>query len=70
MSNFTDLTISGLQDGFRRGDFTPMDVLRALEERIAAVDPTVGAYLSRDFDTAIAAAEKADINLPLGGVPI
>ena len=70
MSNFTDLTISGLQDGFRRGDFTPVDVLRALEERIAAVDPTVGAYLSRDFDTAIAAAEKADINLPLGGVPI
>lgn len=70
MSNFTDLTISGLQDGFRRGDFTPVDVLRALEERIATVDPTVGAYLSRDFDTAIAAAEQADINLPLGGVPI
>jgi aspartyl-tRNA(Asn)/glutamyl-tRNA(Gln) amidotransferase subunit A len=34
------------------------------------VDPSVGAYLSRDFDTALAAAEKADISLPLGGVPI
>ncbi len=70
MSNPTDLTISGLQEGYRSGAFTPVDVLRALEDRITAVDPVVGAYLSRDFDSAIAAAEKADITLPLGGVPI
>ena len=70
MSAITDLTISELQAGFRRGDFTPADAVRALEDRIATVDPTVGAYLSRDFDTALAAAEKADISLPLGGVPI
>lgn len=70
MSAITDLTISELQAGFRRGDFTPADAVRALEDRIASVDPSVGAYLSRDFDTALAAAEKADISLPLGGVPI
>ncbi|MCX6975040.1 MAG: Asp-tRNA(Asn)/Glu-tRNA(Gln) amidotransferase subunit GatA [Verrucomicrobia bacterium] len=70
MSAITDLTISELQAGFRRGDFTPADAVRALENRIAAVDPSIGAYLSRDFDTALAAAEKADISLPLGGVPI
>jgi aspartyl-tRNA(Asn)/glutamyl-tRNA(Gln) amidotransferase subunit A len=70
MSAITDLTISELQAGFRRGDFTPADAVRALEDRIAAVDPSIGAYLSRDFDTALAAAEKADISLPLGGVPI
>ena len=70
MSAITDLSISELQAGFRRGDFTPADAVRALEDRIATVDPAIGAYLSRDFDTAIAAAEKADINLPLGGVPI
>ena len=70
MSAITDLTISELQAGFRRGDFTPADAVRALEDRIATVDPSVGAYLSRDFDTALAAAEKADISLPLGGVPI
>ena len=64
MSNPTDLTISSLQEGYRCGAFTPVDVLRALEERISAVDPIVGAYLSRDFDTAVAAAEKADITLP------
>ena len=70
MSAITDLTISELQAGFRRGDFTPADAVRALEDRIATVDPSVGAYLSRDFYTALAAAEKADISLPLGGVPI
>ncbi len=70
MSNITDLTISELQAGFRRGDFTPADAVRALEARIANVDSSIGAYLSRDFDTALAAAEKADISLPLGGVPI
>jgi aspartyl-tRNA(Asn)/glutamyl-tRNA(Gln) amidotransferase subunit A len=70
MSAITDLTISELQAGFRRGDFTPADAVRALEDRIATVDPSIGAYLSRDFDTALAAAEKADISLPLGGVPI
>ncbi|MEI7776750.1 MAG: amidase, partial [Verrucomicrobiota bacterium] len=70
MSAITDLTISELQAGFRRGDFTPADAVRALEDRIATVDPSIGAYLSRDFDTALAAADKADISLPLGGVPI
>ena len=70
MSAITDLTISELQAGFRRGDFTPADAVRALEDRIATVDPSIGAYLSRDFDTALAAADKANISLPLGGVPI
>ncbi len=70
MSTITDLTISELQAGFRRGDFTPADAVRALEARIATVDSSIGAYLSRDFETALAAAEKADISLPLGGVPI
>ena len=70
MSAITDLTISELQAGFRRGDFSPVDAVRALEDRIASVDSSIGAYLSRDFETAIAAAEKADISLPLGGVPI
>jgi aspartyl-tRNA(Asn)/glutamyl-tRNA(Gln) amidotransferase subunit A len=70
MSLLTDLTVSELQAGYRRGDFTPVDALRALESRIAAVDPSIDAYLSRDFESALATAEKADIHLPLGGVPI
>src|SRR5581483_7881409 len=34
------------------------------------VDPTIGAYLSIDFDAALKEAEKVDVDLPLGGVPI
>lgn len=70
MSTLTSLTISELQDGFRKKEFTPADAVRSLEERINAVDPQIQAYLSRDFESALAAAEKADTSLPLGGVPI
>ncbi|MFZ4598375.1 MAG: Asp-tRNA(Asn)/Glu-tRNA(Gln) amidotransferase subunit GatA [Terrimicrobiaceae bacterium] len=70
MSALTDLTIAELQAGFRKGDFTPVEALRGLEDRIASVDGSIGAYLSRDFESALAAAESADISLPLGGVPI
>lgn len=70
MSDLTTLTIAELQAGYRRGDFTPEDAVRALEDRIATVDPGIGAFLSRDFDAALAAARAADVSLPLGGVPV
>ncbi len=70
MSDLTTLTASELQAGYRRGDFTPEDAVRALEDRIATVDSQVGAFVSRDFETALAAARSADISLPLGGVPV
>jgi aspartyl-tRNA(Asn)/glutamyl-tRNA(Gln) amidotransferase subunit A len=34
------------------------------------VDPVIHGYLSHDVERAIAEAEKVDVNLPLGGVPI
>src|SRR5205823_3854119 len=49
---------------------SPAEALRALEERIDAVDPKIGAYLAHDLAAAIAEAEKADVTLPLGGIPI
>ena len=70
MAGLTSLSISELQAGFRKGDFTPVDAVKALEERIASADPQIGAYLSRDLESALAAAAKADTSLPLGGVPI
>jgi len=52
MSSLHTLTISQLQDGYRKGDFTPVDVLKALEARIDAVDPTsiAGYRASGGFD--------------------
>lgn len=70
MSELTELTISDLQAGFRSGAFSPVEALQSLEQKIASVDGEVGAYLARDFSAALAAAEKADVSLPLGGVPI
>ncbi len=34
------------------------------------MDPSIGAYLSRDLPAALQLAARADLNLPLGGVPI
>ena len=64
------LTISEIQQGFRAGTFTPTDLLRALELRIQSAEPTIQAFLSRDFQTALKEAGSADVSLPLGGIPI
>ncbi|MFL6513600.1 MAG: Asp-tRNA(Asn)/Glu-tRNA(Gln) amidotransferase subunit GatA [Chthoniobacterales bacterium] len=63
-------SIAELQDLLRRGEVSPAEVLESLRARIEQVDSEVGAYLSIDFDAALKEAEKADVNLPLGGIPI
>ena len=64
------LSIIELRDFLRRGEISPSETLQALEERINAVDPEIGSYLVHDFATAMAEAEKTDVSLPLGGIPI
>ena len=64
------LSISELQKCFRSGESSPIQALEHLEARIQAVDPKVQGYLSRSFETARQEASKADVQLPLGGVPI
>jgi len=64
------LTIAELQKLLRRGEVSSPEVLSALRARIENIDPKIDAYLSLDFDAAMKEAEKANIDLPLGGVPI
>src|SRR5205809_452174 len=64
------LNIADLQSLLRRREVLPREVIEALRVRIDDVDPKIGAYLSLDFDAAFKEAEKADADLPLGGVPI
>jgi aspartyl-tRNA(Asn)/glutamyl-tRNA(Gln) amidotransferase subunit A len=64
------LSIVELRDLLRRKEVSPSEALQALEERINAVDPKIGAYLVHDLAAATAEAEKADVTLPLGGIPI
>jgi aspartyl-tRNA(Asn)/glutamyl-tRNA(Gln) amidotransferase subunit A len=63
-------SIAELQDLLRRREVSPAEVVQSLRARIEQVDSDLGAYLSIDFDAALKQAEKADVNLPLGGIPI
>src|SRR5438876_9429065 len=64
------LNIAELQPLLRRLEVSPREVLDVLRARIADVDGKIDAYLSIDFEAAANEAEKADVDLPLGGVPI
>lgn len=66
----TSLNLAELQACLRRKETSPVEAVQALEQRIAKIDPSIRGYLSRDFDKALAAAKEADVNLPLGGIPI
>ena len=64
------LSIAELQLLLRRREVSAREVINALRERIESVDGEIGAYLSLDLDAAMQEAERANVNLPLGGVPI
>src|SRR5467141_4480700 len=69
-SDLPALTIADLQSLLRRKEISPREVLDALRARIESVEPKIDAYLSIDFDAAAKEADKVDVDLPLGGVPI
>ena len=64
------LNVVELRKLLQAREVSAREVLEALHARIAEVDPRIDAYLSLDFDDALAQAERADLDLPLGGVPI
>ena len=64
------LTIAGLQSLLRNREVTPRDAVESLRTRIESVEPKIDAYLSLDFDAALAEAATSNVDLPLGGVPI
>ncbi|MCA1658738.1 MAG: Asp-tRNA(Asn)/Glu-tRNA(Gln) amidotransferase subunit GatA, partial [Verrucomicrobiaceae bacterium] len=70
LSDLPARNVSELQALLRQGEVSPREVLEALQGRIAEVDPQIGAYLSLDLAEALDRAEIADVNLPLGGIPI
>jgi Asp-tRNA(Asn)/Glu-tRNA(Gln) amidotransferase A subunit family amidase len=71
------LTISAAAAALRDGSLTSAGLLRAVQARADALDGTLGVYLHRLDDNALAAAAKADEELaagidkgPLHGIPI
>jgi aspartyl-tRNA(Asn)/glutamyl-tRNA(Gln) amidotransferase subunit A len=69
-SDLPALTIADLQSLLRGKEVSPREVIDALRARIESIEPKIDAYLSIDFDAAAREADKVDIDLPLGGVPI
>ncbi|NNE93509.1 MAG: Asp-tRNA(Asn)/Glu-tRNA(Gln) amidotransferase subunit GatA [Verrucomicrobiales bacterium] len=68
--NPSDFSIAQLRAAYRAGDLNPTDAISAIASAIDDKDDEIGGYLSYDPESALAEAEKSDINLPLGGVPI
>jgi aspartyl-tRNA(Asn)/glutamyl-tRNA(Gln) amidotransferase subunit A len=70
LADLPALSVAELRKLLQAREVSAREVLEALQARIAEVDPQIDAYLSVDFDYALARAERADLDLPLGGVPI
>jgi aspartyl-tRNA(Asn)/glutamyl-tRNA(Gln) amidotransferase subunit A len=64
------LTIAKARRMIRAGELSPVQLVDAVNASIEKTDPQVGGYLSRDYERARSAVEKADTSLPLGGIPI
>jgi aspartyl-tRNA(Asn)/glutamyl-tRNA(Gln) amidotransferase subunit A len=64
------LDIAQLRDLLGKGIVSSSELIESLRHRIEQIEPKIGAYLSLDFDAALAEAENARTELPLGGIPI
>ena len=63
-------TLSALRKQLIAGEITAVDIVDDLAFAIEARDSEIGAFLSHDLVAARESAAKADLSLPLGGLPI
>jgi aspartyl-tRNA(Asn)/glutamyl-tRNA(Gln) amidotransferase subunit A len=74
-NDLTNLTVAGIRDGFRAGDFTAREVAEGFNANVAAAK-ALNAFILETPDHALAAADQADKDRaagslkPLSGVPI
>ena len=70
LSDLPALNVAELRELLRARRISARETVEALRDRIAEIDPQIGAYLSLDVEDALRQAEAVDLDLPLGGVPI
>lgn len=63
-------TLSSLRRQLTAGDITSRDIVEDVIAQVTNRDGDIGAFLTHDAETALAAADQADLTLPLGGIPI
>ncbi|WP_217208353.1 amidase [Streptomyces sp. AC550_RSS872] len=59
MTDLTELTAVQLLDGYRQGEFSPVDAARAALERAERIQPEVNAFVRLTTDAALAQAEQS-----------
>ncbi len=71
------LSITELQEAYRKGSYSPVEVTQVALERIAALDPQLKAFITVTAETALRQARRAEVEMaggnfrgPLHGVPI
>ena len=65
-----ECTVAELRRRLVSREIAPRDILRSLESAIVLRDEQIGGYLSRDLEAALVEAERVDVSLPLGGIPV
>lgn len=68
--NDLSLPITQLRSLLLSRKVSPLEITNSLLKRIEETEPKLNAYLRVDAEAARKAAEKSDISLPLGGIPI
>jgi aspartyl-tRNA(Asn)/glutamyl-tRNA(Gln) amidotransferase subunit A len=63
-------TLASLRRRLAAKEIHPRDIVKDLFTQIDAREKTLHAYTHLNRESALAAAEKADLSLPLGGIPI
>lgn len=63
-------SLSALRKQLSSGEISSRDIVQDVINQVDARDGEIGAFLSLDPDSALAAADQADLSLPLGGLPI
>ncbi|MFE9643572.1 amidase [Streptomyces sp. NPDC006365] len=59
MTELTELTALQLVDGYRKGEFSPVDVVRAALQRAEEIQPSVNAFVRLTGDEALARARES-----------
>ncbi|MDA7881631.1 Asp-tRNA(Asn)/Glu-tRNA(Gln) amidotransferase subunit GatA [Akkermansiaceae bacterium] len=63
-------SLSSLRRQLTAGEISPRDIIEDVASQISARNGDIGAFISSDPESALAEADKADLSLPLGGLPI
>ncbi|MFT6573751.1 MAG: aspartyl-tRNA(Asn)/glutamyl-tRNA(Gln) amidotransferase subunit A [Akkermansiaceae bacterium] len=63
-------SLSSLRRQLTSGEITARDIVEDVISQVSSRDGDIGAFLSHDPESALAAADHADLSLPLGGLPI